>query len=196
MIHAFSKWLAYVLLRIFYHIEAYGVENIPKEGGFILASNHLRYLDPRAVSSILRRNLSSMAKSELFAIPLFGWYLKKIHAFPVKRASADINSLKEAMKRVRKGGGLLLFPEGGRRDASSHEEPHAGVGFLVNKLAVPVIPAAVFGSDKAWPRGAKFLKPSRIKVVYGKKINIEKGLSHQDVARLVMSNIRQISLPR
>lgn len=194
MIHTILRAICILILKAFFQIEAYGRDNVPKKGGFILASNHVSYLDPIAVGSSSPRKLNYMARHDLFSNPFFAWILYKVGAFPVKRGSSDIWALKEAIRRARNGGGLLLFPEG-RRLALGEEnaEAEAGVGFLADKLNLPVIPVHVKGTDKALPKGAKFFSRAKISVIFGKQIHLERGLPYQDTAQLIMDNVRQLS---
>jgi len=180
-------------LKILFRLEVEGKKNIPKEGAFILASNHISFLDPVAVGVACPRKLNYMARHDLFSHPAFGWLLYRVNSFPVKRESADLSALKEAMKRLKEGQGLLLFPEGGRRFEDEVSRPQAGIGFLAAKLNCPVIPTYVKDTGKALPRGAKFIKPVKISVHFGKEILIERRMPYQDIAQLIMTNIRHLS---
>lgn len=158
-----------------------------------MAGNHTSYLDPVVLGVACPRRLDFMAKEELFRNPLFSGLLSRVGAFPVKRNSADLSALKEAMRRLKQGNGLALFPEGSRRFDGLSSEPHAGIGFLTAKLNVPVIPAFIRGTDLALPKGAKFIRrPVRICVYFGKEICIEKNSAYQDIAKSIMTNIRQL----
>ncbi|MCM8789892.1 MAG: 1-acyl-sn-glycerol-3-phosphate acyltransferase, partial [Candidatus Omnitrophica bacterium] len=106
-----------------------------------------------------------------------------------KRGGTDISALRQAMRRVRKKEGLLLFPEGGRSTGGVIANAQPGVGFLAAKLNVPVIPAFIEGTDKALPKGAKFLKFAKINVYFGKQIYIRKGADYQEIAESVIENI-------
>jgi len=193
MLYSILRLLSAIILKILFRFKAKGLEHIPKRGGFILASNHVSYLDPIAVGVACQRKLNYMAKEELFCNPLFSRLLSRIGVFPVKRDSADLSALKEAMRRVRIGGALVLFPEGSRRfDGASHE-PYSGIGFLAAKLNVPVIPAFVKGTEKALPAGAKFIRLTNISVCFGKQISIERRMPYQDIAGHIMDNIRHLS---
>ena len=193
MLYSILRLLSAIILKILFRFKAKGLEHIPKRGGFILASNHVSYLDPIAVGVACPRKLNYMAKEELFCNPLFSRLLSRIGVFPVKRDSADLSALKEAMRRVRIGGALVLFPEGSRRfDGTSHE-PYSGIGFLAAKLNVPVIPAFVKGTEKALPAGAKFIRLTNISVCFGKQISIERRMPYQDIAGHIMDNIRHLS---
>ncbi|MFA5356580.1 MAG: lysophospholipid acyltransferase family protein [Candidatus Omnitrophota bacterium] len=193
MFYRILRFISKVLFTVFLGFKACGVENIPKEGGFILASNHVSYLDPIAVGIACRRKLNYMAKEELFSTPFRSWFFRALNCFPVKRDSADLSAIKEAMRRVKAGEGLLLFPEGSRRFEKGPKEPYAGVGFLTAKLDVPVIPAFINGSDKALPAGAKSVRLTGVSVSFGKQIPIERRMPYQDIAKLIMDDIRHLS---
>ena len=189
----FRSTCALVIMTLF-RLKATGKENIPEKGGFLIASNHTSYLDPIAVGVVCPRRLHYMARHDLFKNALFAWILKYSCAFPVKRKSADLGALKEAMRRLKNGEGLLVFPEGGRQTDVHLSQAEAGVGFLAAKSGVPVIPAFISGTDRAWPRNAKFIKvATKISVHFGKQIYIEGRMPYQDIARKIMENIRHLS---
>ena len=182
-----------LLFKVLFRIKVYGKENIPKKGGFILASNHVSYLDPVALGVACPRKLSFMAKADLFAHPLVTKYFLAIEVFPVKKDSADKSALKEAIKRLSHGKGVAIFPEGARifEGKSSHALP--GVGFLATKVNVPVIPAFIKGTDLALPRRAKFIRPHKISVYFGKEIPIERGLPYSEIADEILRSIWHLS---
>lgn len=196
MLYFTLRLISVLLCNVFLGIRVYGRKNIPKKGGFILASNHVSHLDPVALGVACPRKLNFMAKEELFLHPFFGGLISRLGAFPVKRNSADRSALKEAMKRLKQGRGLLLFPEGTRQGASGNAAvmPQAGVGFLAAKVGVPVVPAYINGTQAALPRGAKWIKPgSRVSVYFGEKIDIERRLPYHEFAQVIMAKIRQLS---
>jgi len=181
-----------VVLRAIFPIQVFGREHIPQKGGFILAGNHVSYLDPLVLGSACPRRLDYMAKEELFYNRLFSWILYQVGCFPVKRDSADLSALKQAIRRVRQGNGLLLFPEGSRRFDGDQAQPHAGIGFLAAKLNVPVVPGFVQGTDLALPKGGRFIRRVKISVYFGHEISIDRNLPYQDIAQTIMVNIRQL----
>jgi len=193
MLYSFLKGLALIIFKLLFRFQAKGIQNLPKTGGFILASNHASYLDPIAVGIASKRKLNYMAKVELFRSRFSSWFFFAINVFPVKRDSADLSALKEAMRRVRSGQVLVLFPEGSRRLESFSNEPYPGIGFLAAKLNVPVIPALVEGTEKALPAGAKLIRLTKVSVCFGKQISIERRMPYQDIARHIMDSIRHLS---
>lgn len=194
MLYTILRFISALLCKIFFRIEVRGKENMPKKGGFILASNHFSYLDPIILGVVSPRKLNYMARHDLFFNRFFGQLLLSLGVFPVKRNSADRPALKQAIKGLSKGRPLLLFPEGTRQGGPNPAplEPLAGVGYLAAKANVPVIPAHIKGTDKALPKGARYIKPAKICVCFGKQINIERGLPYQETARLIMAKIRQL----
>lgn len=155
-----------------------------------MASNHLSYLDPVAVGVACPHKLNFMGRHDLFSNRFFSWLLTGVGVFPVKRDTADLSALKEAMQRVKGGGGLVLFPEGRRLEPGGKPgKPQPGIGFLAAKLNVPVIPAFIKGTEKILPKGSKFIRPHRVSVCFGRHIDIEKDLSYEDIAQKIMESV-------
>lgn len=139
--------MGYTIIRalldfFFFHIfrlQVEGKDNIPLRGAVIIAANHKSYFDPPLAGvAFHNRRLSYMAKSELFRNPLFGWLIRKLGAFPVKRNSADMGAIRQSVRIIKGGEALLIFPEGGhypwqatvpvssRHGLSCHTDRHAG----------------------------------------------------------------------
>lgn len=184
------------MFKVLFRFRVKGREHIPRKGAFILASNHVSYLDPIALGVACPRKLNFMAKQELFVNPWFSKLMSAVCAFPIKRDSADLFALKEAMRRLKSGKALVLFPEGSRRFDGTSAEPQAGIGFLAAKLNVPVVPAWIKGTAVALPKGAKSIKPVKVSVYFGKQIFIERRMPYQEIAKTVMENIRHLSCER
>ncbi|MEK6727579.1 MAG: lysophospholipid acyltransferase family protein [Candidatus Omnitrophota bacterium] len=194
MIHTVSRFICFLISKFFFRISWQGRENIPKRGGFIIASNHVSFLDPVMVGVACPRKLNYMARHDLFSNRFFSCWLYNVGAFPVKRKTADISALKEAIKRLEDGKGLILFPEGARvENITLNKRPEPGVGFLASKVNVPVIAAFVKGAEKAFPRGANFFRPEKVSVYFGKQIRIDTKIPYQDIADIIMADIRQLA---
>jgi 1-acyl-sn-glycerol-3-phosphate acyltransferase len=188
-----GKVLFWLLFKIFYRLKVKGSEFLPVGKGFILVSNHVSYLDPIVLGVACKQDLHFMAKEELFRNHFFGWLLRKVNAFPLKRKGADLSAIRTAIKRVNAGGVLLVFPEGTRSTDGELGAGHEGVGFLADKLNVPVIPAFIKGTDKAMPKKAAFIRPAKISVRFGEQIRLERRVAYSDVAVKVMEAIKQLS---
>jgi 1-acyl-sn-glycerol-3-phosphate acyltransferase len=195
MWYRFSRLVLLILLKLFFRFEVKGRENIPEEGGFILAANHVSYLDPVAVGSACPRPVHFMARDNLFLNSILGPWLRAVEVIPLKRNAADTTAIKTGLKFVHKGEALALFPEGTRRMGEDrYLNPEPGVGFLAAKGNVPVIPAFVSGTDIALPRQARSLRLAKISVRFGKEIHIERGKPYQEISDLIMANIKQLSV--
>jgi len=161
-----------------------GRENIPEKGAFILASNHVSYLDPPILGTSMYRSLNYMARANLFKRQCFGWIMRHIHAFPVGRNTNDFWAIKESLRLLYSGRPLVIFPEGTRAKDKTLRQGKPGVGFIVAKTRVPVIPAYVGGSFEALSRGVKTLKRHPVSVHIGKPIFFDlDNLDRKDKAR-------------
>jgi len=196
MMYTVGRFLSFLFLKLFVRLKARGQEHIPASGGFILASNHASNLDPVVLGVVCTKPLHFMAKEELFRNRFFGWILRSVNAFPLRRHGADTAAIKEAIRRVRRGGGLLIFPEGTRSVDGKLGPALEGVGFLAEKLKCPVIPAYVKGTERALPKGAKFIRPATISVVFGEPIFEERRVAYSDVVFSVMEAIKRLSCPQ
>ena len=143
------------LFRWGWRMEVKGLESIPREGGLIFASNHVSNVDPPLVGCCIPRNVHFMAKQELFEIPVFGWVIRQINAFPIKRVERDIGAFKMAQRILGSGGTIILFPEGARQKAGRLGRAKAGVGMLARKTGARVVPVYVHNSDRL----GKFQRP-------------------------------------
>lgn len=194
MFYYFARFLCAVFCLLVFRLKALGRENVPKNGGFILAGNHVSYLDPIVFGVACPRSLSYMARSTLFNSRIFGAIIRLCHSFPVKRGGSDIGAFRESLRRLKKGEGILLFPEGTRSLTGELGSPHAGIGFLIKKSGVPVVPVYAHGSLNALPKGAKFPKAAQIIVYFGRPLIFDENqkTADQEVADRVMFAIRNL----
>jgi 1-acyl-sn-glycerol-3-phosphate acyltransferase len=165
------RTIFYIFFKVFNRFEVIGHENIPEKGGVIVAANHVSYLDPPVIGVALKRQATFIAKEGLFRIPLIGRGIKAF-SFPVKRDRPQPSTIKEAVYRLKQGGVLVLFPEGGRSADGSFLDAKRGVGMIAATSSTPVVPALIEGTDRAFPVGAKFFRPAKIRVLFGTPIKI------------------------
>ena len=170
MLNRITRLLAFWFFKCFCRLEVKGRDNIPRVGGFILASNHVSFLDPPLVAGACPRQLNFMARDDLFTIPIFGAFIRAAGSFPVRRDSTTIASIKQALRCLQKAEGLLLFPEGGRTFGGLVKRVERGIGFIALKSQAPVVPVFINGSQRALARNARFIKPAKIRVYFGKPI--------------------------
>jgi 1-acyl-sn-glycerol-3-phosphate acyltransferase len=188
-----------------YRIRVFGRENIPADGGYILAGNHVSYLDPALLWSMAPRETHFVAKSELFKHPLLGWALPRLWAFPINRASADREAIQRATDLLAHGEPVGMFPEGTRRrPGAAHSddqlgEAHAGVAFIAMRAGVPVIPVGIAGTDRALPPGAKLPRFPRVTFCFGHPVRAEDyadGGRKEKTAAMTAEIMRRISAAR
>lgn len=134
---------ARALLKIVFDIEVHGQENIPQNGGFILAANHMSFFDPVMLCAFCNRTCFFMAKSELFEKPFLGTFIRKMNAFPVKRGTSDKAALGFAEKIIKQGKVLGIFPEGKRTADFKPIKPKNGVAYLAKKAKADVLPVSI-----------------------------------------------------
>lgn len=175
----FIGWsLFFIFFKLYLNVKVVGRENVPRKGPFIFVSNHSSYLDPPLLGTSVYRSLNYMARDNLFKRPCFGGIMRGVHAFPVKRGRGDLAAIRESLRILRQGKPLVIFPEGTRsKDKSLLRPAKAGIGFIVSKARVPVVPAYIDGSFDALPRGPKTLKRRPVRVYIGKPIDFTKSSS-------------------
>lgn len=190
-------WAGFYLSRFFsfflFPFKLKGSENLPKGQGFILASNHVSNIDPIVLGIIAPRRMYFFAKKELFRNPVVAWILHRWNALPVDRGRADIWALKTSIGCLKKGFPLVFFPQGTRQRTGQEGKVFSGIGFLVNKTQVPVVPVFLEGSERVLPPGAKWFHRSLITVHIGKPIRFSNEASHEEIAQTVMEKISALS---
>lgn len=187
----------YFLLYHRFRVE--GADHIPSQGGCIVACNHVSFLDPPAVACGIRHRMPYfLARRTLWDHSRFSrWFLSHHNCIPVNRDRGDIGALRTAVRVLRQGKVLALFPEGTRSTNGDLQVLHGGVGYVATQAGVPVVPAYVDGAYKAFPRGSRFVRPVRIHIRYGTPIlptqlpSIHDRKQHYlDFTRLIMNQIR------
>jgi 1-acyl-sn-glycerol-3-phosphate acyltransferase len=144
--------------------EVRGSENVPREGGVVVASNHISFWDPPIVGVALPREAHFLAKEELFATPLLGWLIRTYNAIPIRRGVSDLSGIARAVEALKRGAVLILFPEGTRmRDGQLHPA-RPGVGMMAVAADVPIVPCYVSGSNHP---GRWLLRQARVRIWFG-----------------------------
>lgn len=135
----------------------FGQENIPRQGRFIFAANHISYLDPPLVSSLSTRRPHTIAKKELFEKPIFDKFFRSLGAFPIDRGKADRKAIRYAIDMLESEAPLLIFPEGARSKTGEMGQAAIGLGMIAHATKAPIIPVYLHGTDQAVsPMNPKF----------------------------------------
>lgn len=166
-----SQDLSRVGANIFWKFRAFGLENIPRSGGVLLASNHQSFLDPVLIAMVLSREMHFMARRTLFRNPVLRVIIAGYNAFAIERDTADVKGVKEAIARLEAGNILLVFPEGTRTGDGSIGRMKPGIGMLAERAAVPIVPVLIEGAYEVWPKGRLAPGPGRISMIFGKPLD-------------------------
>lgn len=158
--------ILYPIFHLLFRIRVLHKERIP-DGAMLVCANHTSLSDPILLCFALgyRRHTRFMAKAELFRIPVLGALLRAIGTFGVVRGGSDINAVKTAMRILKEGGILGIFPEGKRVDADEQASAKTGAIMLASKTAAPILPVYV-------PRRKKLFR--RLEMVIGEPYHIER----------------------
>ncbi len=189
-----AQFLSYCYLKYFHRFEVKGLDNVPPKGGFILACNHLSYLDPPAVGCRIPRNLHYFARDSLFFGPL-GLLITKLNSIPVNRDQLDLGTLRKVLSVLKGGEPVLVFPEGTRSPDGTLQKSQKGLGLLVHKSGVPVLPARLHGSfeilgkGKLFPRIGKKLYLNIGSPILSEELSFDSNDRYQKISDLVMHAI-------
>ena len=165
-------WLMFrAVYATYFRWRVFNPENVPLEGGVILASNHASFLDPPLVGAGIPRDINYLARESLFRFPGIGALLRSWNSVPVDREGGGARGLKAILDRLLAGGGIILFPEGTRTRDGKLQPARSGIGLTVIKSTAPVVPVRVFGTFEAYGRVMKIPRPRRIMVKYGRPMN-------------------------
>ena len=188
LFYSFVAALSWPLLRLLFRYRALGTENLPGDGGYVLAAGHVSNLDPWALGLQLwpRRFLRFMAKSELFWFPL-SLAVAGAGAFKVHRGRADREAIATAVTLAREGNVIAMFPEGTRRRKGLRKkwqaQAHTGAARIAYEAGVPLVPAGIKGTNDL-----RRLGPLRVR--YGEPVEVTDDLD--ETTRRLMDAIRAL----
>lgn len=196
MIYQITAISLFIIFKLFFRFKIEGLENIPQEGAFILACNHSSYMDPPILAAgCLRRKLNFLSKEDLFRSRIFGWYIRKLGAFPVKRNFGDIAAIKESIRRIRRGEPLVIFPEGERSPDGSIKEGFPGIALLAIKTKIPIVPAFIKGAENTLSVKSKSVKFCQIQLKFGKPLFFYGDAEHTylEITDKIMLAIKELA---
>ncbi|MHB8171356.1 MAG: lysophospholipid acyltransferase family protein [Thermincolia bacterium] len=189
MIYEFSRMVCRWYLSLVGKWKVFGKENLPATGGVIIASNHVSNLDPVIMGCTFDRRVSYLAKEELFKNPIFGWYISKLEAFPIKRGAGDRGAIREALKILESGRCFGIFPEGTRSKNGELQEGKAGAAMLALKAKVPVLPIGIKGSGEGKNIVVWVGNPMYFDEYYDRKATKE---DLEEITRRIMGEIKSL----
>jgi 1-acyl-sn-glycerol-3-phosphate acyltransferase len=194
--YRFIWWIAYAFAAAVFRVRVEGRSNIPQTGGFVVAINHCSYVDPVIIGVAAGRELWYLAKAELFSAPGLGWLIRNLNATPVDRRRGDRSAIMTWTQLLRAGRPVLIFPEGTRNKKPGFLKPRPGIGMLVYRTQVPVLPAYISGTTRIWKT---VLGLDRLTVRFGQplkfcsnKLPERRKDAYEHISREVMLQIGKI----
>lgn len=170
----FLRWLIHTVLKIITKIEADGYENLPESGGFVIACNHLGFLDaPMAFYALDNWNLFIPVAEKWEEIPILKWLGKHLNLIFVDRFNPDLKSMREMIRRMEEGQTLVISPEGTRARDEKMAQGKPGVAYLASKMGWQIVPVAISGTEDRLLRGnLKRFRRTPIKLTAGKSFTL------------------------
>lgn len=140
----------------------------------IIAANHVSFLDPPLLGVVLKRRATFIAKRYLFSVPIIS-PIVKLYSIPVDAGRTRPSTIKEAVKRLKNGELVVIFPEGGINLNGSFIDAKRGIGLIAAMSGAYIVPAFIDGTQRALPVGSKFLRPAKIELHFGHPLKLEEN---------------------
>ena len=187
--YGLMRFILKVLLLAGWRFRSFGSEHVPLDGPVIVAANHVSYFDPVVLGCGMRRPLTYLAKKELFDIPILGRTIRWLGAYPTDRRAGGVAAVRAAIRVLRDGRCVGIFPEG-TRNLTGDAAQKGGAALLASLTGAAVVPAAIVGT-----RDAKRFHP--IRVAYGEPFHVparDRKAESDDMEKWTAEIMRQIRL--
>ena len=178
---------------IVFRLKSSGLENIPSEGAVLLVANHQSHLDPPLVGCCSPRRMNYMARANLFKFAPFAWYIRSIDAYPIDLEGSRLSGVRETLRRLKRDEMVLVFPEGSRTFDGEMQPFKPGFVALAIRSRATILPVAIEGAYRAWPRKNRLPGLGRIHVHFGEPIEREdvRKLNENELQELVERKVRE-----
>jgi 1-acyl-sn-glycerol-3-phosphate acyltransferase len=180
------------LARAYLRIRFRGIEHVPAAGPVVIAPNHVSYLDPILVTIPIRRALHYMTLEPFFRVRGLGPLIRWCRAFPIQEDAADAPAVRTALRLLRQGEPVVIFPEGGRSPDGRLGPFRPGAFRLALAARAPVVPVTIAGAFEAWPKGRRLPRPGAVTVTYHPPIDasVLPPADRRDQPALMMALVR------
>jgi len=191
------RWVVGGIVRILGRLRITGRENVPLGQPYIVAVNHVSIIDPPVALAFWPETLEAIGASDVFDKPIQGQMVRMYGTIPVHRGDYDRLLIEKILALLKAGRPMLIAPEGGRSHVTAMRRAKPGVGFILQKAAVPVVPVGLVGTTGNFlQRGLRGERP-QIEIHIGKPIQLPpvpedaaaRRAARQQLADLVMSHI-------
>lgn len=190
------------ILRTFFRLRVTDPPRLQPAQPYIIAANHISYLDPIALQAALRRRVFYLMTERIYRQPAVGWFFRFSQVIPVRESALNRQSLRRARSVLDRGDVIGIFPEGGISRSGELRPGRPGIGALVLDNKVTVVPAAIAGTNRAFPPGAIVPRPAAVRIVFGSPLSFddllpangpgERRRQLQEVATRIMAEIEKL----
>ena len=200
ILYSIAHILFRTLAKLLFRLRVIGADRIPKTGGVLIAANHASYADIPLMGCSIDRPAGFMGKVELFSVPILGWFYRQLGGFPITRFHSK-EKLGEAIRRLNESEVVIMYPEGRRTQDGKLRGAMPGIGMLVSKTGVKVVPAYISGTHKVLPVGAKWIRLHPVTIIFGQPIDFKNIVgnsepsreTYQTIGDAVMEKIQELS---
>ncbi len=171
--YRFFRRIAWLINFILFRGRWFHVDRVPLTGPLLIVANHVSFIDPPLIGCpIDKREMAYLARAGLFKFKPLGLLLRSFNCVPVAEAGGDVAAMRTVISLIHAGNAVLIFPEGSRSPDGELHEFKRGVALILRKAPCPVMPVAVEGPFRAWPRHRKYPIPfkHRVAAIYGHPI--------------------------
>lgn len=178
------RTVIFIYCKIVYRVKIVGTQNVPKEGALLFCGNHRTYLDPPLIVVTAGRHMRFMAKEELRKNPLFAFLGVLFEGIYVKRDEKDITALKEALKTLKNGGCIGIFPEGTRNGLEKNDgKIKNGAAYMALKTNAKIVPVGIIGPAKPFSKNA---------IIYGEPIDLSEYITGKKIEKETEDKVSEI----
>ena len=198
MVLYWTVWIVVrTLARLLFRLQISGQSHIPRSGGVLIAANHASYLDIPILGCALPRRASFIGRMDLFA-GIVGSVLRYLGWIPIRRGQVDRKAFDEAVRRLKAGQVVVIYPEGTRTEDGELQPGKPGIAMMAEAAGCPVLPALLDGTYDALPPGAHWIRLRPIRVAFGKPMDFSAALEteSEDKKKMVYQQISQEIMDR
>ncbi len=170
-VYHFCSASALLFCKTYFRLRVEGLENIPKSGGAVLASNHQSFVDILILGGCMPRHIAFVARDTLAEWRWLAYTMRQCGAVLVRRGTSDRRALRAMAEHLEQDDIVVIYPEGTRTRDGSLQEFKGGALLAARMAGVPIIPCGVRGAFEAWPRGRTIPRPKKIGVRFGPPID-------------------------